>query len=260
MSERLNFVADIARHAGKIALEMRPDITPMVKNDGTIVTQADIAIQKYLTRELTDQFPDHQVMAEESGGELCSFEKGRSIWVVDPIDGTDSYRAGLAYFCISIGLLEKGQFTLGVIYLPVTDEMYCVDAGEKPALNGVPISASDSADMGQNSFLAAPSNFHLHFESDFPGKVRSLGSTAHHMALVAAGRAVGAVLYARLWDVAAGIALVNAASGKVSRLCNVDIDYEDYLNGSQLPMDLLAAPRRMFTSVAQTLTPKKCND
>jgi myo-inositol-1(or 4)-monophosphatase len=250
MTERLKIITSLARQAGKLALDMRAKATASLKEDGTFVTDADLAVQAFLFKEIARQFPDYGILGEENGCEQCAVEPGRSIFVIDPIDGTDVYRCGLAYFAVSIGLYEDGRFTLGVIYSPVLDEMFSVDTGLPPTKNGRPLSICSDCEISAHSFLAAPSRFHRRFTTDFPGKIRSLGSTAYHLALVASGQSVGAVPYAFIWDIAAGVALVEAAGGKVARIGGEPFDYRDYMNPKRLPRDLLAAPANLFDSLS----------
>lgn len=253
MSARLKIIQDLARQAGNLALDMRTNTTASLKEDGTIVTEADLAVQAFLFGEIGRQFPEYGILAEENGCEKCAVEPGRPIFVIDPIDGTDAYRAGLAYFAVSIGLYEEGRFTLGVIYGPVLDEMFSVDAGLPPTRNGKPLSVCADCEITENSFLAAPSRFHRRFTTSFPGKIRSLGSTAYHLALVASGWSVGAVPYAFIWDIAAGVALVEAAGGRVARISGEPFLYTDYMNPTRLPRDLLAAPSNLFSSLASMI-------
>ena len=256
MTGRLSIVEDLARQAGKMMLDMRAGISSTLKPDGSFVTEADLAVQDFLFRELALNFPDYRLVGEENCCDLSQIDPAIPIFVVDPIDGTDSFRSGMAYFCTSIGLYESGRFILGAIYSPVFDEMFSVDDGQPPRRNGVPLTVCTECDITPNSFLAAPSNFHRNFTTDFPGKIRSLGSTAYHLALVAAGANIGAIPCAFIWDIAAGVALVEAAGGKVARFDGVALDYLQYMDGKRLPADLLAAPRPLFEAVTATLFPK----
>lgn len=256
MTERLAIVEDLARRAGKMALDMRATVSASLKPDGSFVTEADIAVQEFLFAELADRFVGYGQMGEETCCDPDSGDAAGPVFVIDPIDGTDAYRSGLAYFSVSIGLYEGGGFPLGVVYLPVFNEMYSVDAGGPPMKNGNPVGVCTECEITSNSFLAAPSSFHKNFTTDFPGKIRSLGSTAFHLALVAAGSTVGAVPCAYIWDIAAGVALVQAAGGRVARLDGAPLDAGRYLDGTRLPADLLTAPDRLFSKIAGRIFPK----
>lgn len=256
MSERLKIIEGLARRAGEIALQMRPGITPSLKDDGSFVTEADLAIQDFLFSELSRFFPEAALLGEENCCTISKLDPNKPLFIIDPIDGTDCYRSGFAYFCISIGCYENGQFTLGVVYLPVFDDLYSVDRPGVPMLNGNPIQVCNDCDITRNSFLAAPSNFHKNFITDFPGKVRSMGSTAFHLALTAGGGCVGAIPTAFIWDIAAGVALVEAAGGKFARFSGEPPEYEKYMTGARLPIDLLGAPAALFDLITSSLRKK----
>jgi myo-inositol-1(or 4)-monophosphatase len=255
MSERLQDAIYLARRAGELILRLRPKIKVSIKSDGSFVTDADLASQDFILGELTKKYPDYQIMAEE-GEQSDTLDPERPTWIVDPLDGTDAFRQGLAYFCVSIGLFEAGRFTLGVVYAPVVGETFSTGDGDGPTLNGAKISTADAQPVSSNSMIAGPSNFHRNFTTEFPGKVRSLGSTAYHMALVARGGAVGGVPWGHLWDVAAGVALVESSGGKIGRLDGSPVPWADYLDGKKLPFDILAASEKQFGEVADTLTPR----
>ena len=252
MSERLKIIERLAKKAGQIALQMRPDISTSLKDDGSFVTEADLAIQDFLFTELSRYFPDAVLLGEENCCATTNFGPDDSVFVIDPIDGTDCYRSGFAYFCVSIGCYEKGRFTLGVIYLPVFKDLYSVDRPGVPLLNGSTIRVCNDCEITRNSFLAAPSNFHKNFITDFPGKIRSMGSTAFHLALAASGGCVGAIPTAFIWDIAAGVALVEAAGGKFARFSGEPLDYDRYMDGSRLPPDLLGAPDALFDLITSS--------
>lgn len=257
MSDRLKIVEGISKAAGRIALDMRNDLSPILKEDGTFVTEADLAVQQFIFERLRNEFPEYGILAEEEGGcEFCDVDSGRPLFVVDPIDGTDVYKSGLAYFCVSIGLFENGGFTLGVIYLPVFDQMYSVDKDEAPKKDGVAIGTCLDCEIHDHSFLAAPSRFHKDFVTDFPGKIRSLGSTAFHIALVASGQAVGAIPMAHIWDIAAGVALIEASGGKVAHFSGKPVDFASCMNPKKLPKDILFAPKALFNLIASTIKVK----
>jgi myo-inositol-1(or 4)-monophosphatase len=166
----------------------------------------------------------HPILGEESG------EHGRlrdgPFWVVDPLDGTLNFSRGLPFCCVSLALVECERPLVGVVYDFHRDELYSASAGEPARLNGVPIAVSGRADSAQ-AILATGFPSHRDFGDaallDFVRqvqrfkKVRLLGSAALSLAAVACGRVDA---YAEddimLWDVAAGLALVEAAGGHIS--------------------------------------------
>lgn len=221
----LDFAVDVARRAGTLLHEglSRPR---EIKFKGAIdlVTEMDVAAEKLILEAIRERFPDHAVLAEESGASEATTSGYK--WVVDPLDGTTNYAHGLPIFCVSIGLEKDGEPVLGVIYAPVLGEMYAAEAGKGATLNGQPIRVSAVDDL-QRSLLVTGFPYdvqvkqtNLHHFSKFIHQaqaVRRLGSAAIDLAWVAAGRFDG-FWEPRLapWDLCAGSVIVREAGGTVT--------------------------------------------
>jgi len=194
------------------------DVT--IKADGTPVTAHDRATDEFLVSSLLDAFPDHGTVSEEQGTLIPS---SRWTWVLDPIDGTSNFIAGLPYWCVSVALCRDGVPVLGVVDAPALGRRFMATAGE--GAWEVRAGARRRLSVGAGVDLHARSNDHV------PGlyssraarelvragvrlNVRLLGSTALDMAMVAGGVAPLAVaMKAHVWDVAAGFLLVTEAGG-----------------------------------------------
>jgi myo-inositol-1(or 4)-monophosphatase len=130
----LDFVLKIAENAGKISLKhFRRAGKVSFKSKQDILTVADTEVEEFLVREIEHAYPQHGILAEESGS-----HKGNSdyLWVIDPIDGTVNYAAGLPYFAISIGLACKQQPVLGVVFDPYRNEFMYAEKGKGAYING----------------------------------------------------------------------------------------------------------------------------
>lgn len=175
---------------------------------------------------------DHPVLAEEGGGEplLASPSKGEESllqWVVDPLDGSLNYFRGMPNAVVSIGLLENGKPVLGVIYDFFRDDLYVGVVGDGAMCNGEPINVSTVSEPGQGVLtMGFPSATDysdeplMHFVREVQQfkKVRLLGSAALSLAYVASGKADAYMERdIHLWDVAAGMAIVEAAGGATVR-------------------------------------------
>ncbi len=218
------------REAGQIALEYYyRGVTRTYKADRSPVTQADIAVERYLTGRIRQTYPGptYGLMAEESTQESSASE---FLWVIDPIDGTRVFADGLPLWSVSIGLLHRGQPYRGVVYLPATDEMYFTDENGVPFWNRRPLRGLMRTAWDRDSFIAVPSTAHRCFRIDFH-RLRALGSIAAHYMYVARGAAV-AVLHRRfsLWDIAAAYTILAACGG-----CAL------HLNGEPVSLVQLAA-------------------
>src|SRR6202030_4274884 len=126
----LKAAVEIAREAGAILREEfdRP-LQISYKGDVELVTQADKRSEAAIVKRLTEYFPEHAIAAEEgTGHESASDSEYR--WHVDPLDGTTNFAHGYPCFCVSIGLLEDGEPIAGVVFNPVSGEMFSAARGE----------------------------------------------------------------------------------------------------------------------------------
>lgn len=200
---------------------------------GDLVTAADRASEVVVLEVLQRHFPDHAILAEESGklgnadSEFC--------WAIDPLDGTTNFAHQYPCFAVSIGLLVAGVPQVGVIFDPYRDELFRGAKGAIATCNRKPISVSTTAELSKCLLVTgfaydrretADNNYaefcHL---THLTQGVRRSGAAALDLAYVASGRIDG--YWERgisLWDIAAGIAILKAAGGQVSAYDGSPID------------------------------------
>lgn len=182
------------------------------KEDRSPVTEADLAVQEALLASIEREHPADAVIAEETrsgSSRHASPAKARRCWAVDPIDGTRNYAHGLPIFTLSVAMLEAGRPVIGWIYDPVVGRMYSASLGAGAWIDDRPIERAERPDFG-GPFISVPTSRDEglpRLVHDWIDRmtVRNFGSTALHLAMLAAG-GLDAV-YARrprLWDVAAG--------------------------------------------------------
>jgi myo-inositol-1(or 4)-monophosphatase len=189
-----------------------------------LVTEYDHKAEKSILQFLKENGPKAQFLAEESGSSGANEDL---LWVIDPLDGTVNFAHGIPVFAVSIALQKKGVVELGVVYQPITQELFVAEKGKGAFLDGKKIQVSQTAKV-QDSILATgfPYNlyenpFHCieHFvdilKAGIP--IRRLGAATIDFAYTAAGRFEG-FFEASLapWDCAAGKLLVEEAGGRVS--------------------------------------------
>ena len=251
MTNLQTHLENIIRQAGAMAMEMRPHLEVQRKDDGTVVTQADVAVENLLRKRLLELLPESDFLGEEIKAEINGIEG--YTWVVDPIDGTDAFRHGLAYFGVSVGLAHDGEIVLAAFYNPMLNELYVARKGEGAYCNGRRMQILHGIALNEESFALGPSDFHIHYHFSLPIKVRSLGSIAQHFALVADGRACCALCRPHLWDIAAGLLLVEEAGGIVRFLDGRSFSARDYLHGELIPSPLLASPPDIWEKIAENI-------
>ena len=187
-----------------------------------LVTEADKAVDAVLRQELLRE--GEGWLSEESVDDLSRLEKKR-VWIVDPLDGTREFVAGIPEFCVSVGLVEGGIPVAGGICNPATHEIFLGSLASGVTYNGMPARASQRTSLEGALVLASRSESKRGDWERFQKNtlnIRPLGSVAYKLALVAAGLADATFTLTpkHEWDIAAGAALVASAGGFVSTLQN----------------------------------------
>ena len=187
-----------------------------------IKLELDKRSQKLIESLILSRFPDHAIYGEEgvSGDPDCEFQ-----WIIDPIDGTVNFFYSIPHFAVSIALRQAGTIIAGVIYDPMRDEMWSVEKGSPALLNGQPIHVSDRTSLGESMISVGLAKSITSINRGVPlfermvrsaKKCRMMGSASLDIAYVACGRLDAYIESAiSLWDVAAGILLVESAGGRV---------------------------------------------
>lgn len=188
-----------------------------------IKLELDVRCQQLIEGILLTAFPDHALYGEEgiAGNQESPFQ-----WIVDPIDGTVNYFYGIPHFCVSIALRVDGEVVLGVIYDPMMDETFVGRRGQAPTLNGKEIRTSQRSLLADAVVTVGFSKSKSSIDAGFKRyvdiayrvrKTRMLGSAALALAYIACGRLDAYIEETiSLWDVAAGILLVESAGGRVA--------------------------------------------
>jgi len=137
-----------AKEAGKILLQKFNSLKAgdvHFKDKHEIVTTEDYRAEKRIIKILKTKFPCHSILSEEGGGKKC---KSDYLWVLDPLDGTTNYYIGNPLFSVSISLFHKKEVILGVIYAPITKELFVVEKNRGAFLNNKKIHIKTIANTG----------------------------------------------------------------------------------------------------------------
>lgn len=170
-------------------------------------------------------------LSEESVDDLSRLQKKR-VWIVDPLDGTREFAAGIPEWCISIGLVENGRAIAGGIRNPATGETFLGSVDRGLSYNGSSARCSQAKSLASARVLASRSEVKRGEWKQFencPFSVKAMGSVAYKLALVAAGvaDATWTLCPKNEWDIAAGVALIQAAGGFASRLDNAPLTFNN---------------------------------
>jgi myo-inositol-1(or 4)-monophosphatase len=222
-----------ARHAGALLRERVGNIGNIdYKSAFNIVTDVDRESEKRIIALLNEHFPNDQILAEETGAHEAGSNRR---WIIDPLDGTANYSHGYPFFSVSIGFEDDGDMKLGVVYNPMSDEMFWAEKGKGAWLNDKQIHVSSHTKLGTcllatgfpaDTATAKLSNI-VQFSkvTDVSMGVRRDGSAALDLAFVACGRLDGFwELKLAQWDLAAGTLLVREAGGVVTDLSGGPFD------------------------------------
>ncbi len=228
-SEITNAAIETAIEAGKILEAGFGTDFKISSKEGrnNLVTEFDKKSENYIISTLSEKFPSHSFLAEESG-KSKEFSSDEVIWVIDPLDGTVNFAHNLPIFSVSIAAVQNNEILCGVIYHPILKELFVAEKGKGSYLNNKKISVSQNSDF-PSAFLVTGFPYDVnsrHNECvsifgqvvDKGLPVRRLGSAALDLAYVANGRFDGFwEIKLNPWDVAAGILIVQEAGGKVTK-------------------------------------------
>ena len=220
ISEDEVLLTNAVREAGALAMSFfGRGLKGTHKPDNTPVSEADLAVDRLLHERLTATRPSYGWLSEESADNPHRLDAAR-VWIVDPIDGTRAFLAGLAEWTIAAALVEDGEPVLGVVFNPATAELYTARRGSGAFLNGVRITVPRRGEI-EGSRLIVTKGFFKHkvWSEPWPPVDRVwVNSIAYRLALIAAGRADATLsLSAKSeWDLAAAALLVQEAGGKIT--------------------------------------------
>ncbi|MFO7946618.1 MAG: inositol monophosphatase [Armatimonadota bacterium] len=210
VKKALETATDIAEEAGSRALSQFGNVGVSYKSDGSMVTETDRAVEEMIRRRLAQSYPDHAVLGEEEGFE--GLRDASSVWIVDPIDGTNNFFFGLPLWGVSLGLVRDNRPVLGVVYMPCLDWMFTAADGLGAFCNGRPMRVRDGQEIEPNELLTLSSPPLGNWSLDISMKRRIYGCASFAMVTVAAGisRALIHTSY-YIWDAAAALCMMAEA-------------------------------------------------
>lgn len=238
----ITFLKNLIFRAGQICLEEQTKLLPQdieFKNAKDLVTLTDKKVESFLVQAIKSRYPDHDILGEETGRSGMS---SRFLWVIDPIDGTTSFVHGQPFYAVSIALQQEGQTILGAVYAPALGQLFHGEKGKGAFLNEVPMQVSGTNQLLESVMATGfaclragmePNNL-PYFTKIVPRlrDIRRCGSAAIDLCYVACGKLDGFwEMNLNLYDIAAGVLMVQEAQGKVS----------DFSNGQDYPEKGIAA-------------------
>jgi myo-inositol-1(or 4)-monophosphatase len=243
MQPLLNIAVRAARRAGEIIVRgmnrvHRLDIRAKGQND--FVTEIDMQAERDIIETIHKHYPDHAILAEESGPSGSNEE---FTWIIDPLDGTTNFLHGFPQFAVSIGVQRRGRMEHAVVYDPLRQELFTTSRGEGAQLDGKRIRVSSHVGLDRALIgTGFPYRSNLHWLDSYMAMLKSVtmqtagirrpGSAALDLAYVAAGR-LDAFWELGLspWDTAAGMLLITEAGGLVGTITGAEYNHGGHIVG-----------------------------
>lgn len=232
LDRRFHAAIGLVREVGQEAARQyrsRDTLTVEIKGFQDLVSEADRACEDEIVSTLTRMFPIDAFLGEERGLQNAGSD---AVWIIDPIDGTANFLRGIPLWCVSLGLVFRNAPVIGIIYNPVTDELYAAKRGAGATLNHSRIKVStvtklSEARMGMGFSYRRPISPHVRAISallEAHCEYSRLGSGALGMAMTADGRMDGYwEAHINIWDVAAGLCIVREAGGWTNDFMSGDV-------------------------------------
>ena len=261
MHPMLNTAVKAARRGATVINRASFDLDRIKVNDkghNDFVTEVDHAAEQAIVEVLLNAYPDHAILAEESGASANLHDDAENVWIIDPLDGTTNFIHGFPQYCVSIALQQRGQITQAVVYDPTRNDLFTATKGAGAYLNekrirvgkrdkvadaligtGFPFRDMQQLDEYVEMFKVVVKN---------SAGVRRPGSAALDLAYVAAGRLDGFFEKGlHPWDIAAGSLLVTEAGGIMGDFTGES----DYLYKG----DVIAGSPKVFAQMITLLSP-----
>jgi myo-inositol-1(or 4)-monophosphatase len=261
MHPMLNTAVKAARRASTVINRATFDLDRIKvteKGHNDFVTEIDKAAELAIIDVLKNAYPDHAVLAEESGASANLHDENENVWIIDPIDGTTNFIHGFPQYCVSIALQQRGQITQAVVYDPTRNDLFTATKGAGAYLNEKRIRVSRRDKMADaligtgfpfrdmNDLDEYMKMFRIMTEKS--AGLRRPGAAALDLAYVAAGRLDGFFEKGlQTWDMAAGSLLITEAGGIVGNFSGES----DYLYKG----NVLAGTPKIFAQMVQLLSP-----
>lgn len=260
----LDKLANAVREAGHWAKKQQRDIQRSYKQDGTVITETDLAISKRILSLVGELFPFANIISEET---LTPFDENAPFtFVLDPIDGTDVYAQGLPSWAVALGILDKDRIPVGAIISAPRwgigeDELFVrLDPGSTLMINDRPFKPEGQKDNPKQIAMGSSGQRLMDF-TNFNGKIRIFGSSIIHMLCpVIYDHIQGCVNQScYVWDVAASHAVLLSVGMDVEHVDKTKFVYDDdfLLNRKPFSPSIYAGTKACIEKLGEILPPKK---
>jgi myo-inositol-1(or 4)-monophosphatase len=258
MHGMVNIAIRAARRAGELMIRQMNQLESLKvteKSRNEYVSQVDRAAEAAIIEVIHDHYPDHAILAEESG----AMGEHEYQWIIDPLDGTTNYLHGFPVFSVSIAVAQRGELQHAVVYDPLRQEIFCASRGQGALLDGRRIRVSKLNGL-EHALIATgfPYRANIRHVDAYLDMLRAVmketagirrpGSAALDLCYVAAGRVDGFwEIGLRKWDIAAGALIIREAGGRISDFRGSD----GYLESG----NIVAGNPKVYAALSKLLAP-----
>jgi len=227
------------------------------ENQSSIVTEMDVTAERKIEHIISKKFPSHSIVGEETGAVMTGSE---FTWVIDPIDGTSNYAAGIPWFGTLIAVLKNDQPCAAGAYLPYYDLLYYAEKGKGATCNGKPIKVTQESSL-RNVLFCYATDFSEDLEQtkyetdllfDIIRNVRNIRATncLVDFCFVADGRIGGYINHScKIWDIVAPYLIVKEAGGHMTDLDGDELDFDLSIDNYLRNYKIVAAGTNLYTPV-----------
>jgi myo-inositol-1(or 4)-monophosphatase len=243
------------KKAAAIALDYFGRVTINYKSDNSVVTEADLRVEEFLSRELSHLIPSSSFLGEEgTGGDIC--DHSGYLWIVDPIDGSSGYSQGLPIWGISVALVKDCRPVMASVYFPMVDSLFWYDEDGRGYINDISLERlKPEKQIRSESFICVPSNLYRDCGIAVSMKSRSFGSSCYHILQVARDAAYAAILSKfHIWDLAASQTIAQSTGAEIFDLNGRSYSLTELIKSGEIPEPLIITYRDRFAKVKQRLS------
>lgn len=258
-------LAGIVREAGEILLKYFGKVRH-IRHKGepsSVVCEADLAAEKYVIDQLRSHFPDDSIISEEAG--FLVGNSGRT-WVIDPLDGTSNFVAGIPWFGVQVGLLAKAKPVLAAMYLPIDDVLFLAEKGQGTLRNGKRVQSNPESNLhnvlcafGFDPCAVADQKRRVSaLLMEVAGNVRNTRATNSlvDFCYTVDGKLGGSInLNCKIWDIVPFALILPEAGGKLTDLHGKPLDFQLGEHQLELTYAILGASRPLHRKLLRLTAP-----
>lgn len=243
------------KQAAAIALDYFGRVTINYKNDNSVVTEADLRVEEFLSEELTRLVPSSSFLGEEGTGGSISDHSGY-LWIVDPIDGSSGYSQGMPIWGISVGLFKEFKPVMASVYFPRVDSMFWYNEDGRGYHNNMNLqSLMHDKKIRSESFICVPSNLYRDCGISVGMKSRSFGSSCYHILQVARDAAYATILCNfHIWDLAASQMIASSTGAEMFDLNGHTYSLTELVKTGEIPEPLIITHPDRLENIKQKLS------